>query len=69
MHEGSYMISLLPQMIKDTGAKIVLCYTSEGLTAAKISSLGMISPLLMFTRDDFSYRYNNLLRGVKGYKI
>ena len=63
------MISLLPKIIKDTGAKIVLCYTGEGITAARISALGMDTPLLMFTRDDFSYRYNNLLRGVKGYKI
>ena len=69
VHEWNYMISLLPQLIKDTGAKIVLCYTWEGITAAKVSSLWMDIPLLMFTRDDFSYRYNNLLRWVKWYKI
>jgi len=69
VHEWNYMISLLPKIIQDTGAKIVLCYTGEGITAARISALGMDTPLLMFTRDDFSYRYNNLLRGVKWYKI
>ncbi len=69
VHEGNYLISLLPKIIKDTWAKIVLCYTGQGLTAAKISALGMNTPLLMFTKDDFSYRYNNLLWWVKGYKI
>ena len=69
VHEGNYLISLLPKIIKDTWAKIVLCYTGQWLTAAKISALGMNTPLLMFTKDDFSYRYNNLLWGVKGYKI
>ena len=29
----------------------------------------MSVPLLIFTRDDFSYRYNNLLWWVKWYKI
>ena len=67
--ENNYLIDLLPRIVKDTGAKIILCYTSHGHTASKISALGMSIPLLMFTRDDFSYRYNNLLRGVKGYKI
>jgi pyruvate kinase len=69
IHEGNYLISLLPKIIEDIDAKIILCYTGEGMTAARISALGMDTPLLMFTRDDFSYRYNNLLRGVKGYKI
>ena len=69
VHEWNYMISLLPKLIKDTWAKIVLCYTGDWITAAKVSSLWMDTPLLMFTRDDFSYRYNNLLRWVKWYKI
>lgn len=67
--ENNYLIDLLPKIVEDTGAKIILCYTSHWYTASKISALGMSIPLLMFTRDDFSYRYNNLLRGVKGYKI
>lgn len=69
INENRYLINLLPQIVKDTGAKIVLCYTTHGHTAAQISALGMGIPILTFTRDDFSYRYNNLLWGVKGYKI
>ncbi|AKH32533.1 pyruvate kinase [candidate division SR1 bacterium Aalborg_AAW-1] len=69
LDENNYLIDLLPKIITDTEAKIVLCYTTHGRTAAKISALGMSVPLLIFTRDDFSYRYNNLLWGVKGYKI
>lgn len=69
VNENNYLIDLLPKIVEDTWAKIVLCYTTHGRTAAKISALGMSVPLLMFTRDDFSYRYNNLLRWVKGYKI
>lgn len=69
INENNYIIDLLPQIVHDTEAKIILCYSTYGHTAAKISSLGMNIPLLIFTRDDFSYRYNNLLRGVKWYKI
>lgn len=69
LDENHYLIDLLPRIIKDTDAKIILCYTTHGRTAAKIASLGMNIPLLMFTRDDFSYRYNNLLWWVKWYKI
>ncbi len=69
VHEWNYLISLLPKVIKDTGARIILCYTGDGLTAAKISALGMDIPLLVFTREDFAYRYNNLLWWVKWYKI
>jgi len=61
LDENNYLIDLLPKIITDTEAKIVLCYTTHGRTAAKISALGMSVPLLIFTRDDFSYRYNNLL--------
>ncbi len=67
--ENNYLINLLPQIVHDTKAKIVLCYTTHGVTSSKISALGMHIPLLVFTRDDFSYRYNNLLRWVKWYKI
>lgn len=69
LDENNYLIDLLPKIITDTEAKIVLCYTTHGRTAAKISALGMSVPLLIFTRDDFSYRYNNLLWWVKWYKI
>lgn len=62
VNENDYLINILPNLIKDTHAKIILCYTSDGSTAAKLSTLSMDVPLLVFTRDDFSYRYNNLLR-------
>lgn len=67
--EDNYIINLIPQIVKDTDAKIVLCYTGHGVTSAKIASLGMEVPLLVFTKNEFSYRYNNLLWGVKAYKI
>lgn len=67
--ENNYLINLLPKILEETKAKIVLCYSARGYTTGKIASLWLKVPLLVFTRDDFSYRYNNLLWGVKWYKI
>lgn len=67
--ESSYLVSLLPRIIADTGARVAICYTAGGLTSARIASLKLNIPVIVFTRNDFIYRYNNLLRGIKGYKI
>lgn len=67
--ESAYLVSLLPRVIEDTAARVAICYTAGGLTSARIASLKLNIPVIVFTRNDFIYRYNNLLRGVKGYKI
>lgn len=69
VNESNYMISLLPKIIEDIHAKVIVCYTSNWVTAAKISSLKLSIPSIVFTKNDAVYRYNNLLWGVKGYRI
>jgi pyruvate kinase len=67
--ESNYMVSILPKIIQDVDVKAIVCYTNLWQTAAKISSLKLAIPSIVFTKNDYVYRYNNLLRGVKGYKI
>ena len=69
INESNYMVSLLSKIINDVHAKVIVCYTSTGWTAAKISSLKLSIPSIVFTKNDAVYRYNNLLRWVKGYRI
>lgn len=69
IEESNYVISLLPRIIQDIDAKVVICYTGSGYTSAKIASLKLAIPSLIFTKNDAVYRYNNLLRWVKWYKI
>jgi pyruvate kinase len=63
INESNYMVSLLPKIIEDVHAKVIVCYTSGGLTAAKIASLKLSVPSIVFTKSDAVYRYNNLLVG------
>lgn len=67
--ESNYIISLIPKVLQDIDAKVVICYTGSGFTSAKIASLKLSVPSLVFTKNDAVYRYNNLLRWVKWYKI
>ena len=69
IYEANYMITLLPKIIEDIDAKVIICYTSTWVTAAKIASLKLSIPSIVFTKNDPVYRYNNLLWSVKWYRI
>ena len=69
IYEANYMITLLPKIIQDIDAKVIICYTSTWVTAAKIASLKLSIPSIVFTKNDPVYRYNNLLWSVKWYRI
>ena len=64
-----YVLYLAYQSSRDVPIKAIVCYTNNGYTAARLSSFKPGLPVITFTKDDATYRYINLLRGVKAYKI
>ena len=55
--------------ITELGIRAVICYTENGYTAAKLSSYRPDIPVVAFTKNDATYRYINLLRAIRGYRI
>ncbi len=64
-----YIIFTAYRASKEMTIKAIICPTESGYTAARLSSLKPNVPIIAFTKNDDSYRYLNLLWGVKGYKI
>lgn len=64
-----YIIYNAYRASKEIGIKAILCPTETGYTPARLSSLKPGVPVISFTKNDEAYRYLNLLRWVKGYKI
>jgi pyruvate kinase len=54
---------------KNLPIKAILCPSESWYTAARLSALKPDVPIISFTKNDAAFRYMNLLRGVKGYKI
>ena len=55
--------------IDELGIRAIICYTENGYTAAKLSSYRPDIPVVAFTKNDATYRYINLLRSIRGYRI
>lgn len=53
----------------EVGVKTAICFTENGYTATRFSSLIPRIPVITFTQSKDTYRYLSLVRGVKGYKI
>ena len=49
--------------------KTAICFTDNGYTATRFSSLAPRIPVITFTQSKETYRYLSLVWGVKGYKI
>lgn len=64
-----YIIYSAYRASKELPIKAIICPTESGYTPARLSSLKPEVPIIAFTKNDDAYRYLNLLRGVKGYKI
>ena len=64
-----YLIHNSYRSIIELGVKAVICYTENGYTAARLASYRPNVPIITFTKNDYAYRYLNLLWSVKGYKI
>ena len=54
---------------KEVDIKAIICPTESGYTAARLASLKPEVPIIAFTKNDNAYRYLNLMRWVKWYKI
>jgi pyruvate kinase len=66
---NDYIIYNAYRSIVELGVKAVICYTENGYTAARLASYRPNIPIIAFTKNDYAYRYLNLLWSVKGYKI
>ncbi len=54
---------------KEVEVRAMVLYTENGYSAARLSSLKPWIPLISFTKNDYNYRYLNILWWVRGYKI
>lgn len=64
-----YIIYNAYRASKELNIKAIICPTESGYTAARLSTLKPHVPIISFTKNDDAFRYLNLLRWVKGYKI
>jgi pyruvate kinase len=64
-----YIIFSSYQMYQDLSARAIICYTDDGSIASKLASLKPNIPIIAFTKTDVTYRYLNMMWGVKSYKI
>ena len=66
---SDYIIFNAYRASREIPIKAIICPTESGYTPARLSSLKPGVPIISFTKNDGAYRYINLLRWVKGYKI
>ncbi|HKL43723.1 MAG TPA: pyruvate kinase, partial [Candidatus Absconditabacterales bacterium] len=64
-----YIIYNAYRITREMNIKAIVCFTDNGYTSARLSSLAPKVPVITFTKSDQTYRYLNMIRGVKGYKI
>ncbi|MEI6425786.1 MAG: pyruvate kinase alpha/beta domain-containing protein [Candidatus Absconditabacteria bacterium] len=64
-----YIIYNAYRITKEIEVKAIVSFTENGYTSARLSTLSPEVPVIAFTKIDETYRYINMLRGVRGYKI
>ncbi len=64
-----YIIYNAFRSTNELGIKTTICFTENGYTASRYSSLAPRIPIITFTQSKDTYRYLSLVWGVKGYKI
>ncbi|MDR0369821.1 MAG: hypothetical protein LBH96_04905 [Candidatus Peribacteria bacterium] len=64
-----YIIYNAYRITKELDIKAIVCFTENGYTSARIASLNPNVPVITFTKSNDTYRFLNLIWGVKGYKI
>jgi len=64
-----YIIYNAYRITREIDVRAMVSYTDNGYTIGRLSSLAPMVPVIAFTKIDETYRYLNLLRGVRGYKI
>ena len=64
-----YIIYNAYRITNEIEVKAIVSFTENGYTSARLSTLSPEVPVIAFTKIDETYRYINMLRGVRGYKI
>ncbi len=64
-----YIIFTAYRATQEVDVRAIVLYTENGYSAGRLSSLKPKVPIIAFTKNDENYRYLNMLRGVRGYKI
>ena len=64
-----YIIYNAYRTTQEVDVRAMVLYTENGYSAGRLSSLKPRVPIIAFTKNDENYRYLNMLRGVRGYKI
>ncbi len=64
-----YIIYNAHRTTQEVDVRAMVLYTENGYSAGRLSSLKPRVPIISFTKSDENYRYLNILRGVRGYKI
>lgn len=64
-----YLVYNSQRIALELDVKAVVCFTTSGRLASKLSAIKFPLPLISFTKSDETYKYTNLLWWVKGYKI
>lgn len=64
-----YLIFNAFRITKELDIKAIVCFTENGYTSARLSSLSPKVPVITFTKSDETYRYLNMIWWVKWYKI
>jgi pyruvate kinase len=60
-----YIIYNSYKFTRDMEIKAIVCFTENGYTSARLSSLAPKVPVITFTKSDETYRYLNMIWGVK----
>jgi len=64
-----YLIYNAYRTSKEIDIKAIICFTHNGYSVSRLSTLKPNIPIIAFTKIDDTYKYLNLLWAVKGYKI
>ncbi len=66
---SDYIANLAIQTAKKIGAKAIICPTETWYTASRLASFKSNIPIIAFTKNEQTFKYLNLLWGVKGVRI
>lgn len=64
-----YIIYNAHRATQEVEVRAMVLYTENWYSAGRLSSLKPRVPIIAFTKNDENYRYLNMLRGVRWYKI
>ena len=64
-----YIIFNAYRITQELDVRAIVCFTENGYTAARIASLNPAVPIITFTKSSHTYRFLNVVRWLKGYKI